>query len=274
MKRWGLMICVLIAVSSCGTPKYPGYKKVSNQLYFKLISFGEASSEADSCDIFEVYVNSSDSAFARQFDFLIKDNLPNWTSKSHVAFDALQPFLSQMNPGDSAAFIVDRPDKAPVNVSVWWRECYSQQQFGEAYEDWVSERSLREGNRIRHFALEKGFSSSVVHPAVVYRIEKSGVGAPLNYGHPIAIHYTGHFLGGAVFDDSHLGGEPLVFELGTDGQVITGLEYGLIGARPGETRWVVIPSAFAFGEKGSSTGIVPPYTPVLYKVQILAEQDS
>lgn len=274
MRRWGLAVLVLIVAFSCSSPKFPGYKKVEDHLYFKLLSFSDASSVADSCDVFEVYVSSTDSALMQQFSFSTRDNLPNWISKGHTFLDSLQPYLAHMNPGDSAEFIVDRPDTTPVNMSVWWRECYSQPQFDDAHEAWVSERGLREGNRIRHFALDKGFSSSVVHPSVIYRIVESGEGAPLNYGDQIAVHYTGHFLNGALFDDSELAGEPLIFELGTDGQVIAGLEYGLIGARPGESRWVVIPAAFAFGEKGSSTGIVPPYTPVWYKVQILAEPES
>jgi hypothetical protein len=32
---------------------------------------------------------------------------------------------------------------------------------------------------------------------------------------------------------------------------------------------VIIPSYLAFGSSGSSSGIVPPYTPVLYRMRII-----
>lgn len=267
----GLLICV--AFWSC-KPKFPGYKKVDDQLYYKLLAFGEPASTADSCGVFEVYTHTADSALAEQFRFSSRDNLPKWISKKDSIYSRLQPYLVHMNPGDSAKFILDRKGRAPLSLTVFWKNCYSATQFDEVYETWMQNRRLYEENRIRHYALEKGFSSSLVQPAVIYRVEQSGSGSPLSYGDRIAIHYSGYFLNGQRFDDSQRGGEALVFELGTDGQVIAGLEYGLIGAKRGEVRSVVIPSVFAFGEKGSSTGIVPPYTPVLYEVQILAEHDS
>ena len=43
--------------------------------------------------------------------------------------------------------------------------------------------------------------------------------------------------------------------------------------REGEKAKIIIPSQLAFGENGSSTGIVPPYTSVIYEVTMLKVND-
>ena len=39
--------------------------------------------------------------------------------------------------------------------------------------------------------------------------------------------------------------------------------------REGELSLFILPSAIAFGATGSSTGIVPPYTPVIFEIELL-----
>lgn len=38
--------------------------------------------------------------------------------------------------------------------------------------------------------------------------------------------------------------------------------------REGETAIVILPSKLAFGHKGSSSGIIPPYTSVIYELSL------
>jgi FKBP-type peptidyl-prolyl cis-trans isomerase FkpA len=38
---------------------------------------------------------------------------------------------------------------------------------------------------------------------------------------------------------------------------------------PGEKSLFIIPSHMAFGQEGSSTGIVPAFTPVIFEVEII-----
>ena len=62
---------------------------------------------------------------------------------------------------------------------------------------------------------------------------------------------------------------PYQFRCGDTAQTIEGLEIALKMMRVGEKAKIIIPSQLAFGNNGSSTGIVPPYTTVVYEVTLL-----
>jgi FKBP-type peptidyl-prolyl cis-trans isomerase len=95
--------------------------------------------------------------------------------------------------------------------------------------------------------------------------------SPIHSGDQVTIHYTAHFLdNGRVFDDTYRSAQPLTFRLGDPGQVIKGLEVAAHLLPPGGKGRFLIPSALAFGSTGSTGGIVPPFTPVLYTVEVVS----
>lgn len=63
----------------------------------------------------------------------------------------------------------------------------------------------------------------------------------------VKIHYKGTLSTGQVFDSSE-GREPLEFTLGA-GQIIPGLEKGIVGMQAEESKTITIPVAEAFGER-------------------------
>lgn len=66
-------------------------------------------------------------------------------------------------------------------------------------------------------------------------------------GDTLRIHYTGRLDDGTVFDKSE-GREPLGFTLGS-GEIIPGLENGVVGMEVGETRAVTIAPEEAYGAR-------------------------
>jgi peptidylprolyl isomerase len=56
---------------------------------------------------------------------------------------------------------------------------------------------------------------------------------------------------------------------GKPGQLIPGLQYGLSLMKSGERALIFMPSALAFGEDGSNTGIIPPRTPIYFDVNVI-----
>lgn len=66
-------------------------------------------------------------------------------------------------------------------------------------------------------------------------------------GDRISIHYTGKLEDGTVFDSSESRG-PLEFTVGA-GEVIPGLEDGIIGMKPGESKTIRIPMEMAYGPR-------------------------
>jgi FKBP-type peptidyl-prolyl cis-trans isomerase 2 len=66
-------------------------------------------------------------------------------------------------------------------------------------------------------------------------------------GDTIRIHYTGRLEDGAVFDSSE-SGKPLEFTVG-EGEVVAGLEKGVVGMSPGESKVIVVPMEQAYGPR-------------------------
>lgn len=64
-------------------------------------------------------------------------------------------------------------------------------------------------------------------------------------GDTIVIRYTGCIEDGAVFDSTE-GRNPLEFTVG-EGEVLPGLEQGVIGMTPGETKTIIIPMEQGYG---------------------------
>lgn len=66
-------------------------------------------------------------------------------------------------------------------------------------------------------------------------------------GDRVAVHYTGRFADGSVFDSSR-GHEPLRFTIGAQ-EVIPGFEHAVIGMSPGQSKTQTIPSEQAYGPR-------------------------
>lgn len=94
--------------------------------------------------------------------------------------------------------------------------------------------------------------------------EGSGPGAEA--GDTVTVHYIGKTADGEVIDSSWVIGEPFPVELG-QGMVIEGWEEGLIGAKVGERRRLVLGADMAYGDLGQ--GDVPPGAPLAFEVDIL-----
>lgn len=108
---------------------------------------------------------------------------------------------------------------------------------------------------------------------VFYRIDRrSADTSAIRTGDLVSLHYQGRFVDGRVFDDTRRAGQPLTFRLGDPDQVIKGLEVAAHLLHKGEQGTFAITYPLAFGQRGSSTGLIPPFTPVVYTVEVLDVQ--
>lgn len=96
----------------------------------------------------------------------------------------------------------------------------------------------------------------------------SKAGVRVQSGDLVTLAYTASFLdNGKVIDEE---GNGLTFRLGDPDQVIKGLEAAAhLLPRKGGKGDFIIPSELAFGPKGSTSGIVPPWTPLHYEITVL-----
>jgi peptidylprolyl isomerase len=96
----------------------------------------------------------------------------------------------------------------------------------------------------------------------------TGTGPEAKAGQTVTVNYVGVlFKGGKEFDASWKRKEPFSFALGK-GQVIAGWDQGVAGMKVGGRRELVIPSALAYGVKGSPPAI-PPNAPLVFVIDLL-----
>ena len=84
-------------------------------------------------------------------------------------------------------------------------------------------------------------------------------------GKKISIHFVGTLLDGGVFDDSH-GRGAFNFWVG-EGQVLPGLDEGLLGMKEGELRVITVPPLLAYGNDAKPK--IPPRSTLVFEVELL-----
>jgi FKBP-type peptidyl-prolyl cis-trans isomerase FkpA len=296
MKRY-LPFLLFIFVLACKPhhteSKYPGYSTKNNTDYFKYTDLGNNKRTARAGDVMEVMISYSkmnDSVFwdSRNNGFPFAVYLPYDTLKEGGSY---QKLLMSGNEGDSINFIVPTKDvfrqilhltvpyfmqkNEMMKVNTRIVSIMDADQFTEKekkIQEFRKDMDIQEQLSLLQYVNVNNIPQSTKQDNVYFLAEKDGNGPEVKDRSTVSIAYRGYFLNGHTFD-SVSPNNPLQFRLGDTAQVITGLEIGIKRMREGEKAKIIIPSQLAFGENGSSTGIVPPYTSVIYEVTMLKVND-
>ena len=296
MKRY-LLFIPFIFVLGCKPrhteSKYPGYSTNNGRDYYKYTDLGNSHKEPRSGDVMEVMISYSkmnDSVFwdSRNNGFPFAIYIPYDTLKAGGSY---QKVLMKGNEGDSINFIVpaqdvfrqilhlsvpyflNKDDVMKVNtriISIMDAEQFTDKE--QKIRDYRKDMDIQEQLSLLQYVTINNIPQSVKKDNVYFMPEKDGNGPEVQEKSTVSIAYRGYFLNGHTFD-SVSPKNPLQFKLGDTAQVITGLEIGIKRMREGEKAKIIIPSQLAFGENGSSTGIVPPFTSVIYEVTMLKVND-
>ena len=99
-----------------------------------------------------------------------------------------------------------------------------------------------------------------------------GPGLAVDWCNTIAMHYDAFLLDGTQFDSSRDADALLVFSPGL-GDLIDGLEQGVIGVRAGGTRRLIIPPALGFGSEPrrglDGQIVIPGNSTLVYDIEVL-----
>lgn len=98
---------------------------------------------------------------------------------------------------------------------------------------------------------------------------KVGTGPVAASGDTVTVHYKGTLANGRRFDNTMERNKPETFKLG-GGDVITGLDNGIVGMKQGGKRWMRLPPNIAYGMYGM--GVVPQDSVVFFEVELLRVQ--
>ena len=295
MKRY-LFLIPLVFVLACihhSDSKYKGYSTKNGKDYYKYTDLGNNPKEPHKGDVMEVMISYSkmnDSLFwdLRDNGFPFAVYVPYDTLKSGGSY---QKILLGGNEGDSINFIVPAYDvfrnilhlnlphflhkgdmmKVSTRIlSIMNPEQYADKQ--KKIREFRKDMDMDEQLNLLHYITVNNIPAEAKQDNIYYISTTKGSGNEVQNKSTVTIAYKGYFLNGHVFDSVSVKA-PLQFRLGDTAQVITGLEIGIKKMQEGEKAKIIIPSQLAFGDNGSSTGIVPPYTSVIYEVTMLKVND-
>ena len=288
-------LCVLFIViflASCwNSPPYKGYTETDSGLYYKLQAIGDGKRKPCIGDYLQLritYKTLKDSVFLDSYS-------SNETGMvilpfNHSSFKgSFEEGLANMNEGDSVSFIVVAAPlfrdffRAPlpvflsagdaVKMEVKLSRILNAKEYAQtldAYNAMLEDRDIEEQRKLRMYLDTSRVHYNFYDAGGIYYLPVSqGTGDAPERGDIVKINYTGAFLDGRVFESTYMRGQPMEFRLGEQGQVIKGIELAISLLNQGAKAKFIIPSQLAFGETGSSTGIVPPYSTLIYEVELL-----
>jgi len=276
------VVVILALFSSCKHP-YPGYSKAKEGIYFKLLMVGDQ----DRCCRYGdyvtaniAYVTMNDSVFftgIRKFK-VIQPNFPGSIDKC----------FTMMCKNDSAHFIISALDffektlenvvpdylgaDGKMKIFIHLMDIQSSEEYErdkEAFLHWIEDLGEYEKVLLKQYIRDAKIDIPPMEDGIYYIVQQTGAGSAVATGDTVVVHYEGHFLNGRYFDSTRNRNEPLQFVYGHQMQVIGGLEIAIGKMQEGDKALVIIPSEQAFGAVGSVAGIVPPFTPVVFEIELI-----
>lgn len=272
----------LVFIHACKRDNKPHFSYNKLGYYYQLISFSsnastyqpnsvawiDATFKTQSDSIFWDSRNNFNDNFFIQIDSLSTNNfLKNYVSKLAVSDSAClmirtKDFYKQQFNSDKVSFFSEKDTVVKVNIKV--RKIMSADEYNNRTVDLLKQ----EAEQIEaYYKSPQDFELSR-DSLGFYWIEKPPPSdLPVTvYKNTVKLSYTGTFLNGRIFERS-----PANFEVsyGTPDQLIKGLNYVIKRLKKGQNAKIILPSRLAFGENGSTNGIIAPYTPLIYEVKII-----
>ena len=278
-----LSVFTLLIIVACSNPDF---KTIDEDYSMKLTEFGEKERKIEP----PCYVQF-------QWKLLDQNDSALFNERLFIRVDSIYPIhgitesLSLLNEEEAALFTINNEnielefDEMIRNEKVALSEegvqthylkvekIYMETEFEherDKFIEWISaqhelDESTIEDEIISNFITSNftsDFTKSPSKSGLNYQLFPSNSGLKTSYGKQIKIHYKGGVLGhpeqhSSVKQD---------FRIGEEMQVIRAIEEMLLYMEQGDSAVIIAPSKIAFGEFGSSTGIIPPASPVYYEI--------
>jgi FKBP-type peptidyl-prolyl cis-trans isomerase FkpA len=263
--------------------KHPGFKKAKHGIYYQLHTMGEDTAKACPGDYITVnlaYLTMNDSLFfegTRKFQV------------SRPAYEgAIDECLVMLSAEESATFIIQADSfflrtlqsglpgfikpGSDMKVRIEMLEIQKEDEYireKEAFLSWIEDFGDYEKVILQQFIGEEKLDVSPLPSGIYYLNLKPGFGKKVELGDTVTINYEGRFLNGKFFDSTVKRRQPFQFVFGTEWQVIKGLEEAIGMMSEGEKSLFILPSELGFGNQGSSNQVIPPFTSLIFEVEIL-----
>jgi FKBP-type peptidyl-prolyl cis-trans isomerase FkpA len=284
MKKTAVFLLMFLMTGSCNlSNKYPGYSKKKNGMYFQLLSFEDSERKPVPGDYITVelaYKTIDDSVFFRgKRRFQLTE--PQYKGSVDECFLMLAE-------GESANFIISAddfftktlenkkpsfiPDESKMIIFMHILEVQTAKEFEkekEAFLHWIDDFGEYERVILKQYIEDKKIDVEPMQNGMYFISVRAGNGKKIKKKDTITVHYEGKFFNGKFFDSTKKRREPFQFVYGHQMQVIKGLEDAFGMMEEGERAIVILPSELAWGRSGSSTGIIPPLTSLVFELEVL-----
>lgn len=276
------VILVLLLLASCRHGSRQAIKDYTYHpagYYYHLAAFGDNSARPRKDDILWL-----DAAFKTLKDSVFWDSRHDASGKfllkaGDSLSDPLALHLLKMNEGDSVCYYI-RPkdffriyfntDKIPffsakdslVKADIRLRKILREPELEVLFKNFGSEESRVVEDYVAAAKSEAIYKDS---SGVIWLEHKTTAGSMPHLGSICHLTYKGYFLDGKLIDNSN---GSFAFTYGTPDQLLKGLNFVIKKMRKGEYAKIILPSYLAYGKNGSSNGAIPPFTPLLYEIQL------
>ncbi len=287
MKLFKFVFSLLVTTAFVSCNRYPGYDELESGIYKKLKGFADCSPPLREAEFFIMDVNfrtwgAKDSLYHFELHHgrLSDQHAPFGMSTLPIGLK-LQQVLDSMNCGDHISLILpfeeidrsyisayaDTPqykfdDQIELHLNL--KKTFSRADYLSYLMQSAQQQELEETDAIELYLMNQTEFPYTRYGKCFKQDLQLSHGDSVKVGKNITIEYTTHLFDGTALDTL----TTLQFDFGRPGQLIGGFQYGLSLMREGEHARIYLPSSLAFGEKGSSTGIVPRNTPVYFDVVV------
>lgn len=266
--RIALYLSLLLLLFACGKPESE-FKALDNGVQLKLLTFGETEKPFD------------DDYFVRATIQLVsnKETIYQQDEYSILNLDK-SPFenlIAELSEGDSAyfkmpsAYLKTLSFNINTDGAIDTLDGYIKIHEYLTNEERTNYLTKNDPELLEQLSLKKYLSSLKgikTKKGVSIKTIQKGSGDTVEIGKTLSLKYKASFINGIEFDNTYYI-QNFEYKYGTPNQLIEGLEIALSEMKNKEKAKIIIPSQLAFGDEGSSTGIVPPFTTVVYDLEII-----
>ncbi len=127
--------------------------------------------------------------------------------------------------------------------------------------------SNNEDEDLKTYIQENDITNIPTESGLYYIETTQGTGSQAVAGKTVRVNYKGYFLNGDIFDEGLIN-----FVLG-DGKVIAGWDEGISYMKENGKAKLIIPSKLAYGSTGTSNGTIPPYSTLIFDIELITVSD-
>ena len=275
--RFLLMFLLLGCLMMTSCRKYDGFKRDSSGFYYRFHQVNEENPKPATGDF--IVVNMS----LRTDEAVITPMTQNNMLVDELYRGDIYCALRSMHLQDSATFIFDGRKfyeqflgmgeypygKDPIYMDVKLLKIMSKENLEKAqemYNEQMKKIRHREDSLVWDY-VDQHFLDSL-YKGIHFTYNQRGNGPKPEAGQTVQILYRGFRLDNTEFERCMNPAAPVTLEMGKL-QGAPGMDIMLENMCVGDRVTMILPSSLAYGEKGCEEYNIPPYTPIVYELELI-----